>query len=128
MSSPIQIDSSGENSPSQNLVSSFSVSLSDSLSLMEEETLAHVHRARISKVGDVESSSVKGSWSDRNLVETGTSKAAGSSILGPSFHLGAWHSRERTHRNTAWSAGEEDSDSFGCRYLLRADRILRDRA
>ncbi|VVB08415.1 unnamed protein product [Arabis nemorensis] len=52
MSSPIQIDSSGENSPNQDLVNLSSASLFDSLSLMEEEALARVHRARISREGD----------------------------------------------------------------------------
>ncbi|VVA90800.1 unnamed protein product [Arabis nemorensis] len=44
--------------------------MSDSLSLMEEEIIARVHRTRISKEGDAESSSFDGPRSGRQSVET----------------------------------------------------------
>ncbi|VVB15525.1 unnamed protein product [Arabis nemorensis] len=72
----------------QNSISSFSASPSGGLSLMEAQTMAHIHKARISREDEAESSSVEDPRSDQNPVETGTSKAAGSSKLGASFPRG----------------------------------------
>ncbi|VVB14987.1 unnamed protein product [Arabis nemorensis] len=110
MSSPIQIDSSGENSPNQNLVSSSYASLSYSLSLMEEETIARVHKARISKEGDAESSSVEGPRPSHWPFEVETSKAP--KVVG-SFPPGARYSRGRSQRGSLWTGVQEDPNSFG---------------
>ncbi|VVB13317.1 unnamed protein product [Arabis nemorensis] len=88
MSSPIQIDSHDENLLGQNPVSSSSAFTSRGLSLMEAQTLALVHKARLSRKDDAESSLVVGPWSNRHPVETGTPKATGSSKVGGSIPPG----------------------------------------
>ncbi|VVA92845.1 unnamed protein product [Arabis nemorensis] len=70
---------------------------------MEAHTMAYIHKAHISREDEAESSSVEGPRFDQNSIETGTSKAAGSSKLGAFFPLGARRSRERPHRG--WRGG-----------------------
>ncbi|VVB15359.1 unnamed protein product [Arabis nemorensis] len=73
---------------------------------MEEEALARVHRARISREGDAESSSVEGPWP----AATGTSRTL--KVIG-SFPPGARYSRGQSERGPALTGVEEDPDSFG---------------